>query len=276
MKKLEHFAIQHPIAFGLLLILLFSLLSTLTWPITQIYPYPEGYEVSTAVAKLLIAGCFILLLWGFGWLRTAGYLSLGRTQIWPLVIGLIIYNAIFGVFAHTLSFRIGLPPIKLTIAILFFSSATSLVEETMYRGLLLTAMVKAWGSNPRGLYAAALLSGFTFASLHFLNLIIRPFPVVAMQVISMTMVGFVYAAIVLASRSIWPVIVFHWLVNASVNLQASLNPNFEETTTGWAIFTLVMLPIVIVGNSLMQKVVLKNGFREGENYHDNQFETILH
>jgi len=45
---------------------LFLILSTLTWPIIQVYPYPEGYEVSVAAAKLLIAGCFILLLWGFG------------------------------------------------------------------------------------------------------------------------------------------------------------------------------------------------------------------
>jgi membrane protease YdiL (CAAX protease family) len=174
------------------------------------------------------------------------------------VIGLIIYNAFFGIYAHTLTFQFRLPSLKLAIPILIYSFATSLLEETLCRGLLLTAMVKAWGSTRRGLTAAAIFSGFVFASLHFFNLFIRPFPVVAMQVINMTIVGFLYAAIILSGRSIWPIVVHHWLVNASVNLQVSLYPVFEETTTGWAMYLLVMLPFVIIFSYLMKKVVLKD------------------
>jgi len=100
-------------------------------------------------------------------LQTAGYLASGNKRIWPLVIGFIIYNAIFGVFAQTFSFQIVLPPVELTIAILFYAFATRLLNETICQGLLLTAMVKAWGSTRTGIYAAAILSGLFFASQHF-------------------------------------------------------------------------------------------------------------
>jgi membrane protease YdiL (CAAX protease family) len=260
MRTIERITIQHPLLFGFLLILLYSLLSTLSWPITQIYPYPQDYEVGAALAKLVIATCFLLLLWGFGWLKISGFTSPGRKQTWRWMIVLMVYNLIFGIYAFTGSFRMGLPSVGLTLAILFFAIATSLLEETMYRGVLLTAMIKAWGSSRKGLFAAAIISGLFFASLHFFNLLIRPFPVVALQVLGMTMVGFVYAAIVMSGKSIWPVVVFHWVINASVSLQASQNPNFEETTTAWLIFTLVLLPIVMVAQSLLRKVTLETGF----------------
>ncbi len=263
MKKFSRFTTRHPIVFGFIVIVLFTFLSTLTWPITQIYPAPEGYEVGTAIAKLVIAACFMLLLWSFGWLKSAGFASLGRKQIWLLVIFLMIYNAIIGVYAFMGSFRFSLPSTGLILAVIFYTFATSLVEETMYRGLLLTAMMKAWGSARRGLFAAAILSGLFWASLHFFNLFIHPFPVVALQVFGMMMVGFVYAAIVLSSGSIWPTVVFHWVINTSISLQAIQNPNFEETTTAWIIFNLVALPMVAVGIYLLLRVAIKN---EGENH----------
>ena len=173
-----------PSIFGFILIVLFSLLSTLTWPITQIYREPEGYEVGETLAKLLIAACFILLLWRFDWLKNAGFHIFWAEKhlaCWPL--DLQFTNALERLCLYG-RFRISVfPAAGLTIAILFFTFATSLLEETMYRGLLLTAMVKAWGSTRKGLFAAAILSGFFWASLHFFNLLVRPFPLVALQVL---------------------------------------------------------------------------------------------
>lgn len=144
----------------------------------------------------------------------------------------------------------------------------------MYRGLLLTAMVKAWGSTRRGLLAAAVFSGLFFASTHFINLLIRPFPLVALQVFGMTMVGFGYAAIAIKGGSIWPVVIFHWMVNASIGLQAIQIPNFEETTIAWAIFVLVMLPIVGVGIYLMRKLKVSPGSNKGDIYSEERLEAV--
>ena len=144
----------------------------------------------------------------------------------------------------------------------------------MYRGLLLTAMVKAWGSARRGLFAAAVFSGLFFASTHFFNLLIRPFPVVALQVIGMTMVGFVYAAIALKGGSIWPLVIFHWMINASIGLQVIQLPNFEETTIVWVIFVLVMLPVVGVGIYLMRNLKVSPGSNRADIYYEETQKAV--
>ena len=256
MKKFMNFATRHPIVFGFIVIVLFALLSTLVWPIQQIYPYPEGHEIGTALSKLVITACFMLLLWRFGWVKNAGFTSLGRKQVWLLAIVMMVYNAIFAVYAFTGSFKLGLPSIDLTLAVIFFTFTTSLLEETMYRGLVLTALVKAWGSTRKGLFAVAIVSGLFWASLHLFNLVVSPFPIVALQVVGMAVPGFVYAALVLYGRSIWPVIIFHWVINGMVTLQAVQNPSFEETQPAWLIFNLVVLPMVIAGIYLLRKVPL--------------------
>jgi len=242
------------LVFGFTLIVLFSLLSTLTWPITQIYPFPEGYEIGTSLAKLVMTACFIFLLWRFGWLKAAGITTRGQKSIWLLAIGIAVYKAILSVYAFTGSFKFHLPTVGLTTAILIFTFATSLLEETMYRGLLLTAMVKAWGSTHKGLFAVAILSGFFWASTHFINLLVRPFPLVALQVMEMMMVGFFYAALVLSGRSIWPAVVVHCATNAAVSLQVVQIPDFSETNTAWVTSFLVTLPLIAVGICLLRQV----------------------
>jgi len=274
MKKFKHFSTRHPIIFGFVVIVLFALLSTLVWPITQIYPYPEGHEIGTALSKLVITACFLILLWRFGWIKTAGFASLGRKQVWLFAIVMMIYNAIFAVYAFTGIFKFGLPNLDVTLAILFYTFTTSLLEETMYRGWVLTAVVKAWGSTRKGLFAAAFVSGLFWASTHLFNLAIRPFPVVALQVFGMAIPGFVYAAIVLSGRSIWPAIIFHWGINLTVNLQAVQNPNFEETLPAWLIFDLVVLPMVGAGIYLLQKVPLVQTHEEKEKQHEEQLQPL--
>ena len=274
MKKYQNFATRHPIVFGFKVIVLFALLSILVWPITQIYPYPKGHEIGTALSKLVITACFMLLLWRFGWIKTAGFASLGRKQVWLLAIVMMVYNAIFAVYAFTGSFKIGLPGIDLTLAVIFFTFTTSLLEETMYRGVVLNAMVRAWGSTRKGLFAVAIVSGLFWASLHLFNLVVSPFPIVALQVVGMAVPGFVYATLVLYGRSIWPVITFHWMVNLTVSLQAVQNPNFEETLPAWLIFNLIVLPMVGVGFYLLRKMPLVQTDEEREKQHEAQLQPI--
>jgi len=274
MNKFNNFAVSYPIVFGFIVIVLFALLSTLVWPITQIYPYPEGHEIGTALSKLAITACFMFLLWRFGWIKVAGFTSLGHKQVWFQAIPMMVYNAVFAVYAFTSSINFGLPSFDVTLAVIFFTFTTSLLEETMYRGLVLTAMVRAWGSTRKGLVAAAIVSGLFWASLHLSNLIVRPFPLVALQVLGMAIPGFAYAAIVLSGRSIWPAIVFHWAVNLTVSLQAVQNPNFEETLPAWLIFNLVVLPMAVIGVYLIKKTSLIQTYEEEEKRHEEQFQLI--
>jgi membrane protease YdiL (CAAX protease family) len=133
-----------------------------------------------------------------------------------------------------------------------YALSTALLEESIARGLLLPAMRKAWGDTPKGLILSALISGFFWASLHFFNLLIRPFPVVFLQVISMTLVGFYYAIFTISGRSIWPAVVLHWAVNSALNLALNSNPNFQETITHHLGYAAVSLLPVLVGLWVLQ------------------------
>lgn len=246
MKKFESFATRHPIGFGFVLFLLYTLLSTLTWPITQLYPYPEGNELSESLAKIVMTAFFVWLLWRFGWLRKAGFLRLGATWIWIVVLPLILYKSILSIRVFSGTFTFPFPPPFITVGIITFALATSLLEETMYRGVLLTAMLKSWGRDRRGIILSAAVSGLFWGSLHLFNLLVRPFPVVFFQVLYITMIGFSYAVFAVSGRSIWPAVLFHWVVNASVNLALSLNPSFEEHLAHYILLTIVSLVPFIV------------------------------
>ncbi|MEN8172888.1 MAG: CPBP family intramembrane glutamic endopeptidase [Chloroflexota bacterium] len=246
MKKFERFTVRHPIGFGFILIVLYSLLGTLTWPVTQIYPYPEGHEWGTTLGKLIIAACFIGLVWRFGWLKRAGYQHSGGARIWMIVIPLMIYKVFLSIYVFTGAWTFKLPSLALMTAIIFRSLATSLLEESIYRGLLLPAMLQAWGNTRRGVVLSAAISGLFWGSLHLFNLLVRPFPIVFSQVMSITLVGFYYAVFVISSRSIWPAVVFHWVINTTVNLALSQNPAFEETITHWVwLSSISILPILV-------------------------------
>jgi membrane protease YdiL (CAAX protease family) len=246
LKRFQHFATQHPLAFGLVLFFLFTLLSTLTWPISQQFPFPEGSELGKALAKIVMTACFVGVLWRFGWLESAGYCHLGSRRLWLVVIPLVLYKAFLGVYVFSGAIVFPFPPLPVTLGIVVFSLTTALLEESMYRGLLLTAMLKAWGHTRRGVLLSALVSGLFWAFLHLFNLIIRPWPVVFSQVLSITLVGFYYGVIAIASRSIWPAVLFHWVTNSVITLALRPIPDFEEAIPHWVGYTLIsLLPVLV-------------------------------
>jgi len=246
MKKLKIFTVQHPIIFGFLLIFIYSILGTLTWPITQLSPESNLPTLGEALAKLVIALVFIVIVWQFGWLRITGVSYLGGWQIWLLLIPLIIYTTMASNFAFTggLFFTIPRPDTAFTITL--FEIGTSLVEEVMYRGLLLAAMIQAWGYSSRGLYKSASLSALSFALLHLFNLIVNPLPEVSSQVLMALFAGFIYATFVLLSKSIWPAVLCHYLVNTVVNFWLTSNPVPASFFIHYIRYTLLLIPPLIV------------------------------
>lgn len=255
MRKIEALIIRHPVGFGFVLILLFILLSTLSWPLTQIELDLYGYELGESLAKLVMAGAFLALLAGLGWLKPSNRNQIGARFIWRLALVMAFYKAFCGMYAFTGSFQVTLP-VGSALGILIFTLSTALLEELMYRGLLLTALVKAWGGTRRGLFVAALVSGLFFGSLHLVNLVESPFPLVALQVLEATLSGFVYAGLVLAVGSLWPAILGHWMLNAGVSLAISQLPEFAETATAWLVLVLANLPLVWIAWYLLTRVDL--------------------
>lgn len=93
---------------------------------------------------------------------------------------------------------------------LFFVMAvlSGFVEEILFRGLILRALL------PTGIWRAALLSAVLFGGMHMLNALSISSPVYALlQVGYAAAIGFAYAALVIRTGAIWPLILAHFLTN---------------------------------------------------------------
>ncbi|MBE2221360.1 MAG: CPBP family intramembrane metalloprotease [Anaerolineae bacterium] len=93
---------------------------------------------------------------------------------------------------------------------LFFLMAvlSSFVEETLFRGLMLRALL------PTGMWRAALISAALFGGMRILNVLTFSNPAYALlQVGYAAAIGFCYAALVISTGTIWPLILAHFLTN---------------------------------------------------------------
>ncbi len=254
MEKFKNFAIQRPVLFGFVLILIYAFLATVTFPVHFLFPDNEvGQYYGDAISKLISFLVFLLILWRFGWLRISGITRPGNVWIWLVVAGLLAYKFLSELYAFTGDISLVFPNSKLAIANTVYYFPASLVEETMYRGLALTAMILAWGDTKQGQIKAILLSSLFFGIIHLFNLINRPLGVVLFQAVVVTLPGILYATIVLASRSLWPAIIIHWLTNAAVNIKITGIETYQETFTMWITFAVALIPLMAFSAYLIWK-----------------------
>lgn len=98
-----------------------------------------------------------------------------------------------------------------TAQILLFLTIAALsgfAEEMLFRGLILRALL------PTGIWRAALISAALFGTMHILNVLNMANPVQALlQVGYAAAIGFCYAALVIRTGTIWPLILAHSLTN---------------------------------------------------------------
>jgi membrane protease YdiL (CAAX protease family) len=66
--------------------------------------------------------------------------------------------------------------------------------------------------------------------------------------------GILYAAIVFASRSLWPAIIIHWLTNAAVNIKITGFETYQEAFSMWIIFTVALIPLMAFSTYLIWKL----------------------
>lgn len=246
MKKIKAFAVKRPYLFGLLLIVFYSILGTLTYPTNFLFKENRvGETWASALGKLIIFLVFFAVLWGFGFIKKSGFTTLGKGKCWLLVLGLLVYLVVLELFAFTGDLRFSIEYPRLVQATLAETLAGSLVEETMIRALLFSVMLTAWGDTKKGIIKAVVLSSTIFGVVHLFNLIVRPPAVVFLQALIVMLPGILYAVLLLKSKSIYPAIVIHWLTNATVNIKILTMPDYQESIAMWLIFGAGLLPLMV-------------------------------
>ena len=255
MEKFKNFALKRPFVFGLVLFLIYSLLGALTWPVHYLFPGTEaGQLLGDALSKLLIFLAFLFIFWKFDWLKDSGLAKFGNLMVWLVILPILAYKVLTWVYAFTGDLSFPLSGAGIVSSHLVLQLSTGMVEETMIRGLVLTAMIMAWGDSKSGQFKAVVLSSLYFGMIHLFNLLGRPPGAVFLQAAILSLPGILYAALVLKYKTLWPGIIIHWLTNASVNIKLIGVEDFQETLSMWLIAAAVTLPLVLLSIYLVWKL----------------------
>ena len=246
------FAEKRPLAFALLALLIWFVLGAvfvvgsaalLRVPIVEDVPQMAGTLGATFV--------LLLIAWRMGWLRSMGLASFGGWRVWLTAIPLLVYMILaylygffgdvsfdFGVFARS----------DVARRILVRDGIVGFVEETLFRGIILYALVRVWGRSKRGLIASVIVQAALFGVLHMLQVLAGgSLATTLMVMVNSLLSGIWWGVMVLRWGSLWPVIVLHGLSNVSVLAKGISSAYIEPVTTAYARATLLEIPLVALG-----------------------------
>jgi membrane protease YdiL (CAAX protease family) len=239
----------------------FALISTLAWLVSltilmglasAAFRRPYGDGVAGFAARLAVTACVLLLLGRLGWLRSSGVLRMGSRRAWLLAGGGAIYlagaslYAFFGAVAFDMSSVRRWPDSGAAITA---HAAAALSEEVQFRGLVLYALARAWGHTRQGLLGSAAVTSVLFAALHMTQVFANGLPLASALLLTVQtcVVSFWWGALVLVGGSIWPAVMLHLVVNATVAVQAFSAPMVEPASLGYRLLLWFSMPLAALG-----------------------------
>ena len=206
-KFIEKFPVVAAILMAIFWMLLFEIIEVIIN--FGIHMVISGYDVATGPVGLFAGAAITLVLYKW-WFRPEfegmlkGDLPLG------FLLGLIELGYVLISYAPNLidgSFSIK----PLTLTILFVSLKAGIKEEVVFRGVIISTLMRQW--KDRNLFRqAALVSGIVFGLIHAANIFAGADPLQTLfQVIGSVSVGFIFAAVYLRTGSILPCMFYHAL-----------------------------------------------------------------
>jgi len=261
MVRVKRLAARYPVGAGVIgaLSLIVALL-VFTGLAIAMLPESEGQEtVALILARLATVLAIMALLWRLGWLRAAGVARVGTWQVWLVTLGATVYKIAVCLWAFFGSLRLdGIASLD-ALTMPFAGLMAGVVEELVFRGLILYAFVRVWGGSRRGLFQSALLSAVLFGALHAINAVFgKALPLALLQVLNAMLSGVLYAALVLKGGSVWPIVFWHAALNTVVNVQVAATPGFAETIAGNLLILLFDLPLLAYGLFLLRRMPLRD------------------
>jgi membrane protease YdiL (CAAX protease family) len=214
MKKLKTFASKKPLLFSLLFMTFVLILSCA--PTGKLYSPLLGKQYTVFLDELtgniVTSIILIIVLIKFDLIKSIGLTSFSNRWkdwliAWPFII-IILVN-----FLEVITGNLTIDTSKPVMIILFtlMNFFIGLSEELLVRGVILGVLLLKWGNTKKGIYLSVIVSSVLFGSAHILNLIGNPSILVATlsQVVYATFIGIFFAACVLRSKTIWPMIILH-------------------------------------------------------------------
>lgn len=253
MNGIDRFARSHLLIFSLLvsfvfiLMLVASAMLGVLWPGEGTYGQPGGI-LGRAIFIIVLLAILVRL----GWLRPAGFASPGGWRTWLSLLLPLVYSIAASAYAMTGSFAVHVSGTSLTGQATLFILTAALMEEIVFRGIILHALVRAWGGTQLGLVRSVLVSSLFFSILHLFDFLGgRPLLNVLLQSLQAYFLGVYLGALVLKGNSIYPAVFFHAIVNLAGYLVFA-GQNLEPAPAAWLLLSLFMLPLALYGIYLLR------------------------
>jgi uncharacterized protein len=125
------------------------------------------------------------------------------------------------------------------------------LEETSLRGLVLVALVRAWGATSSGLIRAVVVSSSVFGVLHLVNLFHSPVIPTLLQVAFATFIGICFAGVFLRTRALLALIVIHSLIDFVEMVRVGSDK--PATVAGAVLACVVTFPLALLGLWLIRR-----------------------
>ncbi len=262
MKKLKAFATKHPIAFCLAALLswmiaggVIAATSAALLQVSMLEFWPQ--KIGTLGATLL----FLVLAWRMTWLESIGITKVGSRQVWLFTALALLYlfpaslYAFFGEATFDFSiYRFS----AVAREALMGHIIVGIVEETIFRGILLFALIRVWGHTRRGVMAAVLIQALLFSAPHILQIAVGGSLSATLVVMLISFIsGVWYAAIVLRWGSLWSVILIHAITNNIFLVKGLSTATVQPEILAYTRAALAELPLMMIGLWLLMKTPLR-------------------
>lgn len=253
MHRIKLFATRRPLAFGLIITLVFILLVLISSiVVSALYPGDTiGWYLSSTIGRLVAIAVLLMLTALLGWLGPAGFIRLGDWQVWLVTLLALVYAIPASAYAMTgdLDFRTPDPALAASAAIFILIHA--FLEEVAFRGLVLHGFIRVSDGTYRDLLKGILLSSLLFGAYHLIYLLGEPLPVVLLRVVVGFFLGILLGALVVSGGSIYPAAFFHGVLNfaAYLNLTSSA---VQASAYSWLLLSLGLLPLAVCGVLLIR------------------------
>jgi len=251
MKSLLKFNERRPLLFALMLLVAWMILVSFVAILV-------GYLVDKPVADPLVQAigtlvATLLLLFGayrIGWINRIGVTSFGSTMSWIATFVVAIYVLLVNFYAYfgEISFQFDSLLNKEAVPILLQGLRAGIVEEIMFRGLILYSLVRVWGRKREGVVFAITVQAVLFALPHVLQLFAGVPPMSALSNVLATLVfGLWTGLLVVVVGSVWPAIFIHAVSNSFTLIKGLSSAWVTPYYLGYLRAVLFELPLVLIG-----------------------------
>ncbi len=232
---LVNFKNKHPLAFCLVTavfsiasLLIVTISSALVLGVVSVFTGTEALitdeYIITFIAEGITAVILILFATASGTIstfkqKTSGAMHAIIVSLYPLIF--IAYVAV-AMLVDSLTNGYALKPF---ISIIFFILAMigiGFYEEFVFRGIIARTLLLHYGTNTKGAWKAAIVSGVLFGSVHIVNAIGLPLFGVLIQTVVAIVLGILFAAIYFRTGNLWICVILHTAINTASLLQGGL------------------------------------------------------